>query len=101
MPRALVHLTGSLTYTAMGHTFEKGKPKLLTNEGDIAYFSAQQGFTVTPVEEPKKVRAAAPPPPPPAEDGEDGDEPDDPGAVPPPPAPTPARGAARRRVPNK
>lgn len=47
MARASVKFTGGgASYTVRGYKFKKAETKILTNEGDIAYFKASSSFMV-------------------------------------------------------
>lgn len=85
--RAKVELLGCETHQARGRSFQRGKPQILTNPSDIAYYKAQSEFSVTllsdgtPKPAAKPAKAAKRPAPPPEDDDdsedddtEDGDE---------------------------
>lgn len=67
MPKARVELRGSMSHTGNGRKFEKGKPQIMTNPSDIAYYQQQGEFSVTMLEEDdekpakQKVKVAKPP----------------------------------------
>jgi hypothetical protein len=55
MARAKVVLRGSKSYqTPGGVNWERGKPKTITNPGEIDYYISNPEFTVTKLAEPKK-----------------------------------------------
>lgn len=83
--QAKVELTGSLSHTARGRTFFRGKPQVITNPGDIEYYKREPGYTVTVTgDKPAKKGAKSLPPstkksapPPPVDDDEEEEEDDD------------------------
>lgn len=87
MARAKVELTGSLTHTVRGRTFERGRPQIITQDSAIRYYQAQPEFSVTmiepfhtpkgkpPVAKPAKAKAA-PAPAPEADEDEADEEPE-------------------------
>ncbi len=55
MARAKVVLRGARKYqTPGGVAWDKGKPRTITNPGEIDYYIANREFTVTMLAEPKK-----------------------------------------------
>ncbi len=66
--KARVELRGAMSHLAGGRKFLKGKPQILTNPSEIAYYKAQGGFSVTMMAT-EKTKAKAKP----VDTGDDGD----------------------------
>lgn len=87
MAKAKVELVGSLTHSHGARRFEKGKPQVLTNPSEIAYYRGQPGFSVTELDAPapkpgkaapaKPTKSKVPPPPADEDEAEDLDEDED------------------------
>lgn len=84
--RARVELVGCLSHGSRGRTFERGRPQILTNPAEIAYYKSQAEYRVTMLQAPAEAAPAAkaskakPKKQPPQEStGEDGDGEDDEG----------------------
>ena len=78
--RAKVELLGCETHQARGRSFQRGKPQILTNPSDCAYYKAQSEFSVTllsdgtPKPAAKPAKAAKRPAPPPENDDDDSED---------------------------
>lgn len=61
MARAKVELQMGVSHTWKGRKIQRGKPQIITNASDIAYYKVQPGFKVTMLEEAEKPQKKAAP----------------------------------------
>lgn len=54
---AQVTLTGSASWSGRGYQFKKGKPQLVSNQGDVEFFDARKGEFFVQLE--SKVKAVS------------------------------------------